>query len=369
MKATRVLHVISRMNSGGTATYLNTLIPALKEKGIECLLVYGEVAKGETEDVQLSEEYLLKIHSLGRSISPAKDFKSFREVKGIIKDWSPNIVHSHAFKAGMITRTLRMGQLRNIHTFHGHHLYDPEFSKVEISIMNAIEKSLAKRTDGFFFIGNKVKSELNARSVGIGKPSECTVPGIHPPILISRSEALRELDLRLKGNSGILALWMGRMVTVKRPNAMLTLAREFPQVDFLMAGNGPLLNQMKDSSPANLHFVGWKRKELLLSLADIVVSTSESEGMPLTLIEAQMSGIPVMATDVGSVSECFQDESSGLLVKKDLSDLDAKFKSFIENSNFRRDYSESALRIAKSRFSVEQMATAHVDFYGRIMNL
>lgn len=369
MKATRVLHVISRMNSGGTATYLNTLIPALEEKGIECLLAYGHVARGETEDVQLSEKNLVKIPSLGRSLSPINDFRSLKKINGIIKNWSPDIVHSHAFKAGMIVRTLKSEKTRRIHTFHGHHLYDPEFSAFEISIMNYIERVLTRRTDGFFFIGNKVKNELSAKGIGIKKPSKCTVPGIYSPRLISRSEALLELDLQLTGDSGIVALWMGRMVAVKRPWEMVDLARAFPQVDFLIAGNGPMYEQIRSSAPINLHCLGWKSKELLLSVADIVVSTSESEGMPLTLIEAQMSGIPVIATDVGSVSEVFQDHISGLLVEKDLNNLHTNFKFLMDNPSSRHQYAQSASRNAKIKFSVDQMAEAHTDFYERILVL
>jgi glycosyltransferase involved in cell wall biosynthesis len=70
-----------------------------------------------------------------------------------------------------------------------------------------------------------------------------------------------------------------------------------------MAGGGDLLEQVKATAPANVTVLGWAEASDLFGAADIILSTSENEGMPVALIEAQLAGKPVVATDVGSVSE------------------------------------------------------------------
>ena len=124
------------MNSGGTATYLNTLIPALAKKGVDVHLLLGRVTEQESEDIQLDQTLFSRFNHLNRSISPTGDVRSILDLKKFIKEFSPQIVHSHAFKAGLISRLQIGDKSKRVHTFHGHHLYDPEFSEFEVRTMN-----------------------------------------------------------------------------------------------------------------------------------------------------------------------------------------------------------------------------------------
>ena len=360
--------MISRMNSGGTATYLNTLIPALINNGIEARLIFGNVAKGETEDVQLEQSLYSRLSDLNRSLSPIGDLRSTLELKNHIKEFSPHVVHSHAFKAGLISRLQFGGQSKRVHTFHGHHLYDPEFSKVEVGVMNFLERVLSKRTDGLVYVGRQVQEEL--QSIGIGKnvPSISAPPGIELPALAQKSEALDALGLSGIKNDQLTVLWMGRFVDVKRPEEFITLARHFRDVIFLMAGDGPLKSELEMSAPANVKFLGWKRREDLLAASDLVISTSRSEGMPLSLIEAQMAGLPVIAPNVGSVSEVIENEVTGLLVEVTLGELPAKLRRLIENEDLRLAMSKKASERAHRNFGVDSLVSSHVAFYERILN-
>jgi glycosyltransferase involved in cell wall biosynthesis len=133
---------------------------------------------------------------------------------------------------------------------------------------------------------------------------------------------------------------------------VVEIAQFLPEIDFVMAGGGNLERDLLSSIPNNLFMVGWQEKEVMWSIADIGILTSDSEGMPLSLIEAQMAGVPVVATDVGSVAEIVDDA------------VTAQAISEIATALARSDAMKEASRARAERlFSVEVMAKAHEELY------
>ena len=354
------------MNSGGTATYLNTLIPALNARDIETLLLFGEVASGESEDINIGSSGFIRVKNLRREISPYRDFLAYQEFNEVVQKYRPDIIHSHAFKAGLISRLSRISQAKRVHTFHGHHLYDPEFNSIEIKVMNCVEKKLTKRTNGIIYVGQQVKIELEGLGIGEKVDSISIPPGIDLPKLMAKSEATKTLGIEFADKWKTVVLWMGRFVEVKRPEEYIAVARKFPESLFLMAGDGPLRLELEKSAPVNIRFLGWQPREALLSIADFVVSTSRSEGMPLSLIEAQVVGLPVVAPRVGSVSEILIDEKSGYLVNASLADIEVKVRNLIENKELLLNMSQVAIENSKRKFGADALAQAHHKFYANI---
>ena len=153
----RVLHVIARMNVGGTAVYLSNLIMGLEKLGIENLLVIGSVPPSEVEDSVVEKLPIRRVPSMSRAISFTADRAARKEIEKIIGEFKPDLIHTHTFKAGALVRSVNRS-VPVVHTFHGHHLYDPEFGFVKRSILNMWERRLAKRTDAIVTIGEDRKS-------------------------------------------------------------------------------------------------------------------------------------------------------------------------------------------------------------------
>ena len=135
-----------------------------------------------------------------------------------------------------------------------------------------------------------------------------------------------------------------------------------------MAGGGEMVDAIRRSAPSNLKIVGWQKKEDMWAIADIALCTSDSEGMPLSLIEAQLSGIPVVSTDVGSVNEIVVDGVTGKLGKSD-SELIAGFKwviaarkTLVKRSALKRKIKT----LAHQKFEKKTMATAHRELYRKL---
>ena len=81
----KVLHIISRLNVGGTPKYIGSLVEGLKSEGFEVVLASGSVARGEQEDSIVNENYVVKIQHLSRSISLFKDLIAYCEIQFLIK--------------------------------------------------------------------------------------------------------------------------------------------------------------------------------------------------------------------------------------------------------------------------------------------
>jgi glycosyltransferase involved in cell wall biosynthesis len=355
----KVLHVIARMNVGGTATYLFNLLEGLENSKVETKLIIGSVPRNETEDSRVEQLDYQRIPGLSRAIAPVRDLLARRKLWEIVKDYQPDLIHCHTFKAGLLVRSKKTS-IPIIHTFHGHHLYDPDYGKFARLVLNGIERKLARRSKKILTIGSRVGEEL--LGVGIGKKSQyqSIVPGVRVPKISDRSKIVERFSL----NPDCLnVLWMGRLTRVKRPDRVIEIAKHYPEVNFIMAGDGELRQELEAMSPDNVYFLGVQSSDEMFSLADIVLLTSDSEGMPLTLIEGQVAGVPAIATDVGSVSEIVEHEATGLVTSTQIEQMISSLGRLMDDSMLRSTMSENARKRALSRFSIETMVDSHIQVY------
>jgi glycosyltransferase involved in cell wall biosynthesis len=363
-----VLQVIARMNLGGTSKYLLTLNKELEAIGIKSPIVTGFVQQGEIEDPELKKIKPIRIKHLGRKISPLNDYLAMIELRKVILQVRPNIIHTHTFKAGLIARVQRnkieqiLGKkIKFIHTFHGHLFDDPQFKGFKALVISIIEKHLSKKSDQLITVGEKVKKDLELRGV-VGKEKTISIPpAVLSLKLIGKENALKKF--KIKDKKRFRVLWMARVTGVKNPHKVIAISRSMPEVDFYMAGGGDLLNEIKTEAPENLKVLGWQDAKEVLSIADIFLSTSENEGIPIAMIEAQLAGIPIVATDVGSVSEVVIDHKTGFLCERSEKQLIDSIKKLDQDRKLRSNFSKNAKSIALKKFSTQLFLKAHKDIY------
>ena len=114
----RVLHVIARLNVGGTARYITQLANELPKHGIETFVATGFVQGSEVEDPSAQSIDLIRVPAMGRSIRPIKDHLARKQLDKIIAEVKSDIIHTHTFKAGYVIR-MKKQSVPVIHTFHG----------------------------------------------------------------------------------------------------------------------------------------------------------------------------------------------------------------------------------------------------------
>lgn len=354
---TKVLIVIARLNVGGTAQYINETVKALIENGHEVLVATGYVQGAEIEDEITNQISVTRIRSLGRRISPINDYKARADLKNLIKDFNPDVIYSHTFKAGFLVRTLKV-KVPVVHAFHGHLIDEPELAGVKVRIVMLIEKLLAHRARFLVTVGLRVANELLESGVGKREQYISIAPGVRPLNLQDRDDCLREFGL--SDETRPIVAWLARVVPVKGPHRVLELARRIPEAKFVLVGGGELLESIRARAPENLSVLGWQKAEKVWSIADLGISTSENEGMPVALIEAQLAAIPIVAMDVGSVAEVIEDKISGYIFEEFKEEYFEAVRRLIRDRELRDSMGRAAKARASQLFSVERFTQEHL---------
>ena len=363
-----VLHLIARLNLGGTAKYLISLNEGLNKVGITSLVATGFVEGSEIEDPDVKKLKPIRINHLGRKISLINDLRAASELRKVILQVQPDVIHTHTFKAGLLVRAQRnkieeqLGRkITFIHTFHGHLFDDPEFTQFKKLIIKGIEKRLSKRSDQIITVGEKVKKYLDKQGIKAARKTVSIPPAVNSLKMISKTQALKKY--RVKDKERVRVLWLARVTVVKNPHKVVEIAKALPAIDFYLAGGGNLLEKIKKIAPSNLKVLGWQDAKSILPIADIFLSTSENEGMPIALIEAQLASIPVVATNVGSVSEVILHNKSGFICGKSTDELIAAIKKLSQNKNLRVKFGKTGRANSLKSFSDKNLIAAHKKVY------
>jgi glycosyltransferase involved in cell wall biosynthesis len=360
----RVLHVIARLNVGGTARYITQLANELPKHGIETFVATGFVQGSEVEDPSAQSIDLIRIPAMGRSIRPIKDHLARKQLEKIIADVKPDIIHTHTFKAGYVIR-MKKQSVPVIHTFHGHLLDDPEFSGFKSKVIIEVERMLAKKSAKLVTVGRRVADELLEQKIGHRSQFVNIPPGVVAVDVTPKAQAVKKLNLDDTGAP--IVGWIARMTGVKNPMRALEVADALPDTRFVMAGGGDLLEQVKAAAPSNVSVTGWAEAADLFGASDIILSTSENEGMPVALIEAQMAGKPVVATDAGSVSEVILNHETGIVTNKNAGSIASAIESLVLDNATREEMGRLATARAHALFSVDRMINAHIELYKSIV--
>ena len=359
----KILQVIARVNRGGTAVWLENLILGLRANGFECILAAGHVQGSEIEDECFANLNGVRIKSMGRDLSIFGDIRSFLQVRSLIVELKPDVLNSHTAKAGVIARVASISiPKRNrpaiVHTYHGHLLYG-YFPTWKVKIYIAIERILAARTNRLIAAGVKVRNELLQVKVGNINKYSIINPGVRKIKGIDRK--LLRADIGL-GDNHIVVGWLGRFTPVKRPEYFLELAKHFPEVTFIMGGDGELFSKISNAMSSNVLLLGWTTPEKIWGLSDIAVLTSKNEAQPISLVEAQFLSLPIVSFDVGSVSEIVEHGVSGYLVD-DFSSLKIYIEKLLESKELRLSFGSAGQKHALANHGISNFISKHIETY------
>ena len=356
------MQIMTRVNRGGTAKWLEILARGLANEGCESPILCGYVQDGETEDPTFKEFNVTRISKMGRSVSLINDLSAFFQIRRQIKIQRPDIVSTHTSKAGLLGRLAVLSIPRKkpavIHTYHGHLLYG-YFSKNKIRALVLIENFLSKFTKVIIVSGIRVKNELLAAGIGEKSQFHLIKPGIEELNYADRNIARQSLGLL---EDQIVVGWLGRFAEVKKPERVVQLASMNPQIEFVMGGNGELFDLISKSALPNLELTGWSTPEFLWGISDIGILTSDNEAQPIALVEAAMAGIPTVALNVGSIEGVISNGETGYLVD-DIASMSEKINELVKNSKLRAQMGERAKAKMLSEFNVATFIQSHLKVY------
>ncbi|HVE73841.1 MAG TPA: glycosyltransferase [Mycobacteriales bacterium] len=370
----RVLCVIARMNVGGPALEVASLAAGLDRARIDYRVLSGAVGEDEADYLKLrgTGDVVRPVPGLGRSLRPGSDLIALRGLIREIRAFRPDIVHTHTAKAGVLgrvaARTCRVPAI--VHTFHGHLLFGYFSPRITAAVV-ATERLLAKGSTRLVTVGAQVRDDLLAARVGRAEQYVVVAPGVALPPAPTRAAA--RATLRLPATGPVVSL-VARLTTIKRPDRFIALAhelaREHPEATFVVCGEGDQLLAMRAAAKPlgeRIRFLGWRADvETVYAATDVVVLTSDNEGMPVSLIEAALCGRPAVATGVGSVAEVVADEVTGLLAEPSAAALTTAVDRLLRDPELAARLGAAAAVRAAELFSRERLVADTERLYTEI---
>lgn len=365
----RVVHVLTRTNIGGPSVMLVDLLEGLDKSRFQQIVVRGtpDTAEGDYLSGRELASEVVTLGGLRRSIGVISEIATLFRLVGTLRRLQPDIVHTHMAKAGVIGRlaaVIARVPIR-IHTYHGHLLHG-YFSPFVTRVFNSVERRLRRLTAHFFVVGEATRRDLVRERLITEMSSTTIMPPARNLRVHERAEARHRLALP---NDRVIVGFVGRLTAIKRPDRFLRLADSIPEATFVLVGNGPLRDQVvaQASTQANVTVKDWVDDiALALSALDVVVLTSDNEGVPLSLIEAAVVGRPVVATAVGAVREIVDHGTTGYVVNDDEALIDA-VRSLVVDPELRKVMGSAAASRIDSICSMESYLAAHANVYSRLL--
>jgi glycosyltransferase involved in cell wall biosynthesis len=309
----KVVRIIGRLNVGGPARQACFLHQALRST-FDTVLIAGQLDKqeGDMSYLLTSEDGVRWIRSMSRPVRPWTDFLAFLHIVRILRAERPDLVHTHAAKAGTLGRAAAalLGVPVRVHTYHGN-VFRGYFGALQTRIWIAIERILNKITTRTVLISKSQVDELVEQYSVVSPQKACVIRnGYDLSLFGSGPDVRRARDLR-RGfgfdDSHFVVLWAGRLVPIKNVELLAQIVREAkrsPRLRFLVVGDGTDRKKLESLTTgcSNLRLAGWRTDiPALWAAADVGLVTSRNEGTPSALVEAMASGKPFVSTNVGGV--------------------------------------------------------------------
>lgn len=386
----RILRVITRLNIGGPSIQAITLTTNFERRGHVTRLLHGRLDRGEGDMTYLAPPgaSLSYIPTLCRPIAPLDDLKTFFALWNAMREFQPDIVHTHMAKAGLLgrlaARAYNIGRGRRrarvVHTYHGHVL-DGYFSPLKTSLFINLERLLARWSDRLIAISPAIRRDL-LTDYRIGRDEQyAIVPlGFDLSSFTAVDDSARQqarLALNIPDGAAVIST-IGRLTAIKQHGLFLDAVRKAaerrPQVIALIVGDGDLRQEIeatiqRDGLADRVRMLGW-RKDLaqIYAATDVFLLTSRNEGTPVALIEAMAAATASVSTNVGGVKDVINSHDVGLLAPfGDADALAAHLCALIDDPQERRQMGAAARARVASHYSLDRLTNDIALVYAQLV--
>lgn len=391
----KILRIHNRLIVGGPAINVTLLSTHLSPE-FETMLLVGKKDPQEKDAGYIAEQLgiiPIEIPEMRRSILPINDIRAYLKIKKIIKEFKPDIVHTHASKSGAIGRLAASSCNVKliVHTFHGH-VFHSYFNKPISQLIVAFERYLAKKTNAIIAISALQKKDL-VEVYKIAPPEKIfTIPlGFNLEKYLIDQDKKRIIFREKYGfePTDIIIGIIGRIVPIKNHEMFVEVAalvkkKSGENVRFAIIGDGESLSVIEKKSEAlglsysyflkkpksktTIVVTSWETEiDQVVAGLDIVVLTSNNEGTPVSLIEAMAACKPVVSTNVGGVEDVITHGENGFLTQvNDVEAFAAHVNKLIADPSLREKIGKTGYDTVINRFSknrlVSDVKKLYLDF-------
>jgi glycosyltransferase involved in cell wall biosynthesis len=364
----KVLYIITKANEiGGAQIHLRDISLQLKKDGHDVNVLVGE--NGMLVDKLLSEGINVDvIPTLVRKISPVKDMQAFFKVRTKIKKIAPDIIGLHSSKAGIIGRLAAFGlKIPVVFTAHGW-AFANGVSEKSKKVYILIEKFLSPLVSKIITVS--AQDKLLAIKYNVASNEKQIVIHNGMPDIISSEEVKKDSEC-------ISIISIARFSHQKDHDTLIRALANIENINWKLnlVGKGPAMAQSKAkvkslNLSSKVSFLG-ERDDIaaLLHASDVFVLSTNWEGLPLSIIEAMRASLPVIATDVGGVSELVEDGVNGFLVdNKNVVQLKEALEKLLTNSQLRYELGQAARVKYLEDFTFDKMYSSTLNVYLGLLN-
>ncbi len=326
----RVMRIIARLNIGGPAIHVSLLTEKLPADAYETMLVTGSLShdEGDMSYYAAAREVTpVVLSELQREIDLFQDLRALSAMRRLIREYQPDVVHTHTAKAGFVGRLAARleGVPVVVHTFHGH-VFKGYFNAVKSKLFVLMERLAARWADTIITLTDSLRREL-VNQYHITRKGHITVLplglDLTPFVEAPRKSGTFRQAWDIPPEAPLIGI-VARLAPVKNHRLFLETAQRIlqqrPDAYFAIVGDGEDGDMLR-AYAAELEiaervvFTGWQKDTAAVySDIDVKVISSKNEGTPVTIIEALAAGCPVVSTDVGGVRDMLEGGTFGRLV-------------------------------------------------------
>ena len=379
----KVLFIITKGNFGGAQRYVFDMATSLSQAnrtgidatGFEPIVACGQ---GETLPTKLAECNIpvLRLQSLGRDIKLGRDWKTFRELRRLIKKESPDIVHLNSSKAGIVgalaARTVRNPQgvrPKIIFTAHGWPFNESRPFYVQL-VFKCFSWLTVKLSDDTIAVSEKTARDISTWP-GVSKKIHVIYNGINQINFFEGFKARQELAPHI--NEGF---WIGVIAELHSNKGLDFLIKAYAKVKdqlpnsaVVIIGEGEersVLEQLikKLDLKKRVHLLGFIPDAAeYLKAFNLFVIPSRTEALAYVALEAGAAGLPIIASHVGGLPEVITPECGKTFPRGDLDTLSKSLVNLSENEEARLSFTKNINKRISTLFSLKNMVEKTVNVY------
>jgi glycosyltransferase involved in cell wall biosynthesis len=373
----------------------NTLITCklLAERGHDVTLITGPAIgpEGELFNQTKNQKYdVIVIPKLIRAICPICDTISYFQIKKLLKQLKPDIVHAHSAKAGILGRFAAYGLKGKwsenvpavVHTIHGL-AFHPYQNRLLNKFYISVEKAAAKRTDFFISVADAMTEQALAAGIGEREKYVTAYSAIEEDAFLKSVPEEERKSFRMKygiGEDAIVLVTIARLFMLKGHKYIIKsakqLSKRFDNAVWLFVGDGNLSDHFKEQVKwlrlaDKIKFTGLLPPgeiPLAIQSSDILVHCSLREGLARTLPQAMLCGKPAISFDVDGAKEVVNEHTGRLIEPKDVEQLTEACAELIEDKVLRDKLGKAGREFVKDKFAPETMVDTIEAVYEKLLN-
>jgi glycosyltransferase involved in cell wall biosynthesis len=361
----KILQIISSLASGGAENYVRDLSISMSHDGHEICIAYISDAASLNRSLEYQSEFQSQLSvnnvsyfELGHGCRQ-KLWRGAAQLRQVIKGFKPDIIHSHLYY-GVFFTALSGWKGPLIYTHHSQNLGKGRYL---YPLLNCV-------VDRFVGIS---KDCANTLAIAGAKEISVIYNGVDAQRLKTKKEWL------IKENLEIISV--GRLFEPKNYTLLINVMAVFfkrntnleNKVSLVIVGEGPLkeklqqqISDLKLTNQITL-FGNSNNVPALLHNADIFVMSSAWEGVPIALLEAMMTGLPIIATDVGGCRDVVEECLAGVIVPPgNVIDFSKALEKMVLNDSFRKKCADNSLEKSQ-KYNISEAANKHIEMYAEIL--